>query len=139
MCGSIRCICTANMKSLSIIAEKLWPRLKLSVTNTQTNRQTGRKQYAPPLAGGIIKMGNYINKCGHEWVNVHWGPKVFEHYQKSPLQTMLDLLYTHMIYKDIFQPFHFKFLPLYTDYLVILTFDKILTNAYRCFRSGCGV
>ena len=44
-------VCTVNMKSLSIIAKKLWPRLRLS-HDKQTDRA---KTICPPLAGGHKK------------------------------------------------------------------------------------
>ena len=55
MCGLSRCICMPNIKSLSVMAQKLWPMLKLSSnkqTDKQTNRQTGQKQYAPQILSG---------------------------------------------------------------------------------------
>ena len=64
MCGLSRCICIPNIKSLSVMAQKLWPMLKLS-PNRQTNRQTdkqtnkqtnrrGKNNMPPPsiLSGG---------------------------------------------------------------------------------------
>ena len=52
-----------NIKSLSVMAPKLWPMLKLSSnkqtdkqtnrqTNRQTDKQTGQKQYAPQILSG---------------------------------------------------------------------------------------
>jgi len=62
MCGLSRCICMPNIKSLSVMAQTLWPMLKLSSNKQtdlwQTNKQTGQKQYAPPqiLSGGHKKV-----------------------------------------------------------------------------------
>ena len=44
------------MKALSQTIQKLWPILKLS--NQQTNKQTGQKQYVPDIATGDIKKQN---------------------------------------------------------------------------------
>jgi len=52
MCGLSRCICMPNIKSLSVMAQKWWPVLKLSSnkqTDRQTNKQTDRaKTKCPP-------------------------------------------------------------------------------------------
>ena len=61
MCSLSRCICMPNIKSLSVMAQKLWPMLKLSSNkqcDKQTNRQTDRaKTICPPdLILGALKL-----------------------------------------------------------------------------------
>jgi len=65
-----RCICMPNIKSLSVMAQKLWPMLKLSSnrrtdgqTDRQTDKQTNRqgKNNMPPRSYlGGIKTVNFI-------------------------------------------------------------------------------
>jgi len=46
MCCVSRCMCMQNIKFQSVLAQKLWPVLKL-FSNKQTDKQTGQKHYVP--------------------------------------------------------------------------------------------
>ena len=53
--GVISRVCMPNMKSLSLMVQKLKRRLKLT-TDRQTNKQTGQKQYAQIIRSGGIEI-----------------------------------------------------------------------------------
>jgi len=59
MCGLSRCICMPNIKSLSIMALKLWPMLKLS-SNKQTNKQGKNNMPPRPYLGGIKRWFHHV-------------------------------------------------------------------------------
>ena len=62
MCSLSRCICMPNIKSLSFCnGSKVMANVKVvlkqtnNVTNKQTDKQTGQKQYAPQILSGNHK------------------------------------------------------------------------------------